>query len=235
MWSQLFCFFNFVKNAQLCHFLRGLCIFFTFSICQKWPILSFWKSGLQIMNISMISLHHMWAIRLFCQKCSILSFSERPVNFFTFNIVTKGPFCHFGKVEFKLWDIVLVQYVISIILLLQFCQKCSILSSTRGLFSTVDFCEQDPFYFIFEMNFCNDVKNLWKTSSVIVFKVATSFSIRSWNNILLYENFFLNILTKKPWYVNKELFKKRWIGKKTFLDPRKKSPLYLDMYPIIFR
>ena len=43
-------FFNFVKNAQFCHFLRGPGIFFTFQYCQKWPILSFLKSGLQIMR-----------------------------------------------------------------------------------------------------------------------------------------------------------------------------------------
>ena len=97
-------------------------------------------------EISMISLHHMlWAIRLFCQKCSILSFSESPCIFSLFNIVTKGPFCHFGIVEFKLWDIVYVQYVISIILLLQFCQKCSILS----------FSERPVYFF----HFFNIVKN----------------------------------------------------------------------------
>ena len=83
-----FRFFNFVKNAQFCHFVRGPWIF---SLLQ------------------------------FCQNCLILSFSERPVYFFAssilsfywerkvyffhfFNFVINGPFCHFWKVDFKLWD-----------------------------------------------------------------------------------------------------------------------------------
>ena len=45
-----FRFINFVKNAQFCHFLRGQCIFSHFQFCQKWSILWFLKSGLQIMR-----------------------------------------------------------------------------------------------------------------------------------------------------------------------------------------
>ena len=45
-----FRFINCVKNAQFCHFLRGQCIFSHFQFCQKWSILSFLKSGLQIMR-----------------------------------------------------------------------------------------------------------------------------------------------------------------------------------------
>ena len=46
-----FRFFNFVKNAQFCHFLREESVFFSlFQFCQKWSILSFLKSGLQIMR-----------------------------------------------------------------------------------------------------------------------------------------------------------------------------------------
>ena len=47
-----FRFFNFVKYAQFCHFLREESVFFfsLFQFCQKWSILSFLKSGLQIMR-----------------------------------------------------------------------------------------------------------------------------------------------------------------------------------------
>ena len=51
-WEDLiFRFFNFVKNAQFCHFVREESVFFSlFQFCQKWSILSFLKSGLQIMR-----------------------------------------------------------------------------------------------------------------------------------------------------------------------------------------
>ena len=139
-------------------------------------------------EISMISLHHMlWAIRLFCQKCSILSFSDRPVYFFTFQYCHQRPILSFWKsgiqiMRYSISTTCDFNYFASSIFFrnVQFCQVL------EAFFSTVDFCEQDPFYFIFEMNFCDDVKNLWKTSSAIVFKVA-HYSIRSWNNILLHE------------------------------------------------
>ena len=114
-----FRFFNFVKNAQFCHFLRGPCMFF--------PLLQF------------------------CQKCSILSFSERPLDFFASSILSKmlnfvifwearvfffhvlnfvknAQFCHFVRGP---W----------IFSLLQFCQKCSILS----------FCERPVYFFAYSI------------------------------------------------------------------------------------
>ena len=40
-----FRFFNFVKNAQFCHFVRGPWIFSLLQFCQKWSILSFCERG----------------------------------------------------------------------------------------------------------------------------------------------------------------------------------------------
>ena len=113
-----FRFFNFVKNAQFCHFLRDPCIFSLLQFCQKCSILSFSERPVDF------SLLH------FCQKCSILSFSERPLYFFAssilskmlnfvifwenrgfvrfFNFVKNTQFCHFlrGHDTFSLFNIV---------------------------------------------------------------------------------------------------------------------------------
>ena len=184
----------FVKSAQICHFLRGpqLFFFFTFSILSKMAHFVILEKRSSNYEISMISLHHMlWAIRLFCQKCSILSFVERPVYFFTFQychqrpilsfwksgiqimrysisticdlnyfassilsemlnfvifweacvffslfqFVKNGPFCQFWKVDFKLWDKYKLTTSTLCVLINQtkvFCQKCSNLSLLRG-------------------------------------------------------------------------------------------------------
>ena len=96
------------------------------------------KSGLQIMSIISIHLYTLFSeskngpfcpecifsLLQFCQKCSILSFSERPVDFFASSILSKMlnfvifweasdffqflskmvHFVIFWNVDFKLWD-----------------------------------------------------------------------------------------------------------------------------------
>ena len=88
----------FVKNARFCHFVRGPWIVYFFSLlqfCQKCSILSFCER----------SCGFFFASSILSKKCSILSFSERAGYFFShFNIVKNGPFCHYWKVDFKLWD-----------------------------------------------------------------------------------------------------------------------------------
>ena len=144
---------HFVKNAQFCHFLRDPCIFFASSILSKmlnfvifWEAIGFFSifrflskkvhfvsfetrtSNYEISTKEILCIHYvLWYIKPFCQKCSILSFSERSVYFFAssilskmlnfvifwerkvhffhfFSFVTNGPFCHFWNVDFKLWD-----------------------------------------------------------------------------------------------------------------------------------
>ena len=155
----------FVKNAQFCHFLRGPCIFSLLQFCQKCLILSFcerpvhffqffnfvkndpfchfWNADFKLWDKyeGKLRIHYMlWYIKLFCQKCSILSFSERAVYFFHFlKIVKNSPFCHFlrGSCIFSL---------------LQFCQKCSILSfSERPVyFFTLSILSKMVHFVIFE-------------------------------------------------------------------------------------
>ena len=114
LWEDrgMFRFFNFVKNAQFCHFQRGLWIFSLFQVCQKLSILSFVKSGLQISILSKV-VHF-----VICEKWTS-----------NFNFVKNCPFCHLWKVDFKLWDkykYTCVHYVLWYMKL--FCQKGSILS-----------------------------------------------------------------------------------------------------------
>ena len=143
-----FRFFNFVKNAQFCHFLRGPCIFF--------HVLNFVKNA-QFCHF--VRGPWIFSILQFCQKCSILSFSERPVDFFSlFSILSK--MVHF--VTFEKWtsnyeisiSILCVHYVLWYIKL--FCQKCSILS----------FCERPVvlfrfFNFVKNAQFCHFVRGPW--------------------------------------------------------------------------
>ena len=131
----------FVKNAQFCHFLRGPCIFSLLQFCQKCLILSFsergkcifftfsilskmvhfvifetWTSNYEI-SINILCVQYvLWYIKLFCQKCSILSFSERPVYFFASSVLSK-------MLNFVIfWEAsAFFQFFI-------FCQKWSILS-----------------------------------------------------------------------------------------------------------
>ena len=81
-----FRFFNFVKSAQFCHFVRGPWIFSLLHFCQKCSILSFCERPVYFFSSSILSFSERpmdFSILPFCQKCSILSFSERPVHFFS--------------------------------------------------------------------------------------------------------------------------------------------------------
>ena len=88
-----FRFFNFVKNAQFCHFVRGSWIFFASSILSKCSILSFWERTVNLFTSSILS-----------EMLNFVIFWEGWVFFSHFNIVKNDPFCHFWKVDFKLWD-----------------------------------------------------------------------------------------------------------------------------------
>ena len=167
-WETLvfFRFFNFVKNAQFCHFLRGPWIFSLLHFCQKCTILSFSERPLYFFASSILS--KMLNFVIFWEDRGFVCFFNFVKNtqfchlmgehgtFSLFNIVKNGPFCHFLKVHFKLWDkhkytmsthsvmwyskLFLSKMPHFVILrrlvyfsLLQVCQKCSILSfSERG-------------------------------------------------------------------------------------------------------
>ena len=128
--------------------------FFTFSILSNMAHFVILEKRSSNYEISMISLHHMlWAIRLFCQKCSILSFFERPVYFFHFFNLSKT--VHF--VSFEKWT---SNYEISMIYLHHmlwpirlFCQKCSILS----------FSERPVYFFTFQYCHQRPILSLWKS------------------------------------------------------------------------
>ena len=135
------------KNAQFCHFLRGPCIFSLLQFCQKCLILSFsergkcifftfsilskmvhfvifetWTSNYEIIISILWVQYVLWYIKLFCQKCSILSFSERPVYFFAFSILSKNHNLSFSERPVHFFQF------------LNFCQKWSMLSFLkRGL------------------------------------------------------------------------------------------------------
>ena len=204
-----FRFFNFVKNAQLCHFLReeSVFFFFTFSILSymvHFVIFEKWTSNYEI-SISILWVHTMCCdiANYFCQKCPILSFCERLVYFFASSILSKmlnfvilceaigfffnfsifvknGPFCHFWNADFKLWDkykrILCIHYVLWYIKL--FCQKCSILSfSERPVYffassilskmiNFVIFWEASAFFSIFQF--------LSKMVHFVIFETQTS-------------------------------------------------------------
>ena len=139
----------FCQKCPILSFCERLVYFSLLQFCQKCLILSFSERPLDIFSIFLkngpfchfwngdfklwdkykriLCIHYvLWYIKLFCQKCSILSFSERPVYFFAssnlskmlnfvifwerkmhffhfFNFVKNGPFCHFWNVDFKLW------------------------------------------------------------------------------------------------------------------------------------
>ena len=111
-----FRFFNFVKNAQFCHFVRGLLILSLLQFCQKWSILSFCERPVYFFRVFNYVKNTQFL--QFCERTvdffnsSILSkmlnfviFREAPGFFFHFfNFVKNCPFCHLWKVDFKLWD-----------------------------------------------------------------------------------------------------------------------------------
>ena len=103
VWEDRKCFDSSIlsKTLNFVIFREARGFFFSlFQVCQKLSILSFVKSGLQIsilskivhfvicekwtsnyeISISILCVHYvLWYIKLFCQKGSILSLSERPV------------------------------------------------------------------------------------------------------------------------------------------------------------
>ena len=160
LWEDrgLFRFFNFVKNAPFCHFVRCPCIFSRLQFCQKCSTLSLCERTVDFYAYSILSknaqfchfVRGSWNVSIlqFRQKRSILSFSERPVDFFTFsslskivhfvicekwtsnfNFVKNCPFCHLWKVDFKLWDKYKYTCVHYVLWYMKlFCQKGLILS-----------------------------------------------------------------------------------------------------------
>ena len=115
-WETLvfFRFFNFVKNAQFCHFLRGPWIFSLLHFCQKCSILSFSERPLYFFASSILSKmlnfvifwedHGFVRFFNFVKNTQFCHFLRGHGTFSLFNIVKNGPFCHFLKVHFKLWD-----------------------------------------------------------------------------------------------------------------------------------
>ena len=131
-----FRFFNFVKNAQFCHFVRGPWIFFTFSILSKMlNFVIFWESRVFFRFFNFVKsaqfchfVRGPWIFSLlhFCQKCSILSFCERPVYFFSSSILSFSE----RPMDFSI---------------LTFCQKCLILSFSERpvhFFQFFNFCQK---------------------------------------------------------------------------------------------
>ena len=132
---EFFRFFNSVKNAQFCHFVRGPWIFSLLQFCQKCSILSFCERPLYFFASSILS-----------KMLNFVIFREERAFFHFFNFVKTGPFCHFWKVDFKLWNMHTLCFMIYqnifvqnpqfchfkkahiLFSLFQFCQKCSILS-----------------------------------------------------------------------------------------------------------
>ena len=124
----------FVKKAQFCHFVRGPWIFTILQFCQKCSILSFCESAVDFFDSSILSkmLHFviLWDARVF---------------FCVFNFVKNAPFCHCVRGP---W----------IFTLIQFCQKCSILS----------FCERTVE--------CFETSVLLKRLNVVIFWETCGFS-----------------------------------------------------------
>ena len=89
LWERrgFFRFFNFVKNAPFCHFVRGPCIFSRLQFCQKCSILSLcertvecFDSSILLKTLNFVNFREACGYsKLFCQKGSILSLSEKPV------------------------------------------------------------------------------------------------------------------------------------------------------------
>ena len=164
---DFFRFFNFVKIAQFCHFLREESVFFFhfFSFVINGPFCHIWKVDFKLWDwhkYTMSTHYVLWYSKLFLskmphfvilwearvffrffnfvKKCPILSFSERAGYFFHISILSK--MVHFVIIE--KWT---SKYEISISIVWvptmccdisnYFCQKCPILS----------FCERLVYFF----------------------------------------------------------------------------------------
>ena len=148
LWAiRLFC-----QKCSILSFVERPVYFFTFQYCHQRPILSFWKSGIQIMrySISTICDLNYFASSILSEMLNFVIFWEACVFFSLFQFVKNGPFCQFWKVDFKLWDKYKLTTSTLCVLINQtkvFCQKCSNLS----------FAERAVVIFFF--HFFNIVKN----------------------------------------------------------------------------
>ena len=102
LWAiRLFC-----QKCSILSFSERPVYFFTFQYCHQRPILSFWKSGIQIMRYSICTICDLnyFASSILSEMLNFVIFWEACVFFSLFQFVKNGPFCHFGKAVFKLWD-----------------------------------------------------------------------------------------------------------------------------------
>ena len=127
-------------------------VFFHFQYCHQRPILSFWKSEIQIMrySISTICDLNYFASSILSEMLNFVIFWEACVFFSLFQFVTNGPFCQFWEVDFKLWD----KYKLTTSTL------CVLINQTKSILSKMlkfVICWEGCIYFFF--HFFNIVKN----------------------------------------------------------------------------
>ena len=159
LWEDrgFFRFFNFVKNAQFCHFPKGPWMFFNFLILSKivhFVICEKWTSNFSfVKNCPFCHLWNMWKVDFklwgkykytVCTLCvviyqTILSkrlnfviiWEARIVFFDFFNIVKSGPICHFLRglrIFFFAWAI----WLLFLFTFCKFYQKWTILSFVKS-------------------------------------------------------------------------------------------------------
>ena len=179
--------FNFVKNTQFCHFQRGTCIFSLFSILSimvHFVIFGKWTSNYEICT------HYvLWYIKTFLSKILNFVILKRPIYFFRFfNFVINAQFCHFLRglcMFFHVWNFgknaqfchfVRGPWIFS---LLQFCQKCSIVSflwEARVFFRIFKFVKNAQF-----LSFCERTVDFFDSSilsemlNFVIFREARGF------------------------------------------------------------
>ena len=145
--------FNFVKNAQFCHFVRGPWNVSILQFCQKRSILSFSERPVDFFHffkfVKNCPFCHLWKVDFklwdknkytICTLCVVIyqTILSKRLNFVIlledrgflrfFNFVKNAKFCHFVRAP----------WIFSI---LQFCQKCSILS----------FCEMPVYFYAYSI------------------------------------------------------------------------------------
>ena len=152
LWEDriMFRFFNFVKNAQFCHFQRGLWIFFTFQslskivhfvICEKWtsnfnfvkncPFCHLWKVDFKLWDKYKYTVCTLCVViyqTILSKRINVVIIWEARIVFFSlfFNIVESGPFCHLlrGLCIVFAWAI----WLLVLFTVCKFCQKWTSLS-----------------------------------------------------------------------------------------------------------
>ena len=165
-----FRFFNFVKNAQFCHFLRGHCIFFSiFQFFSKMVHFVIFETRTSNYEIS-IKEYYVYTMccdisNYFCQKCPILSFCERLVYFFASSVLS------------KMLNFVILWEDRGFFSLLQFCQKCSILSfweRTVNLFTFSILSKMLNFVIFWEGRVFFSHFDIVKNAHFVIFEKRTS-------------------------------------------------------------